>query len=108
MTLRRHVPAGSLAPLGPANILNLAPPNVLNLPTPMICTDSAFIYPPKLAKKVTDDRGRIQLFVSACRHDFSIYNRKTVFSFVKDAVVKNQTDSPVHIQNQSSNGKGPG
>ena len=34
-SLRRHVPAGNLAPLGPPNILNLGPPNILNLPTPM-------------------------------------------------------------------------
>ena len=34
-SLRRHVPAGNLAPLGTANILNLGPPNILNLPTPM-------------------------------------------------------------------------
>ena len=35
-SLRRHVPTGNLAPLGPPNILNLGPPNILNLPTPMI------------------------------------------------------------------------
>ena len=35
-SLRRHVPAGNLAPpLGSPNILNLGPPNILNLPTPM-------------------------------------------------------------------------
>ena len=35
-SLRRHVPAGNLAPsFPPPNILNLGPPNILNLPTPM-------------------------------------------------------------------------
>ena len=35
-SLRRHVPAGNLAPpWPPPNILNLGPPNILNLPTPM-------------------------------------------------------------------------
>ena len=34
-SLRRHVPAGNLAPSWPPNILNLGPPNILNLPTPM-------------------------------------------------------------------------
>ena len=35
-SLRRHVPAGNLDPLGPPKILNLGPPNILNLPTPML------------------------------------------------------------------------
>ena len=34
-SLRRHVPAGNLAPPGSPKILNLGPPNTLNLPTPM-------------------------------------------------------------------------
>ena len=33
-SLRRHVPTGNLAPLGPPNILNLGPPNILNLGPP--------------------------------------------------------------------------
>ena len=34
-SVRRHVPAGNLAPPWPPNILNLGPSNFLNLPTPM-------------------------------------------------------------------------
>ena len=46
-SLRRHVPAGNLAPplAPPPNILNLGPPNILNLPTPMIVTKT---YDPTL------------------------------------------------------------
>ena len=34
-SFRRHVPAGSLPPPWPPNILDLGPPNILNLLTPM-------------------------------------------------------------------------
>ena len=35
-SLRRHVPAGNLAPLGPPKNSKPWPPNILNLPTPML------------------------------------------------------------------------
>ena len=36
-SLRRHVPAGNLAPLAPQYSKPCPPPNIRNLPTPMCC-----------------------------------------------------------------------
>ena len=64
-SLRRHVPAGNLAPLGPPNILNLGPPNILNLPTPMYAKDWVFVdcgticcYSAAMHPKGADGKGK--------------------------------------------------